>query len=296
MGMVVLTGYGDHAFTVVGNLATMPTLKISGGIAGLLCAVSLLGGCWNTPVPKVPVISKALNVPVTKGTHVVKKGESLYAIAWKYHRDFKDLAENNGIQAPYRIYPGQKLKLAQRNVTQRNARAQNESKLKMAKRVDLNAPLSPSKANGQSSPSFNRSPPPNTIWPKTAASRPSNQKWGWPVKGQRQLKAKITRKKNNGIDIAGHLGEAVLAAKNGRVVYQGNGLRGYGNLIIIKHDDTYISAYAYNQQILVAEGDEVKKGQRIGLMGGPDHQQGLLHFQIRKKGKAIDPLPFFNRG
>ncbi|WP_244072359.1 peptidoglycan DD-metalloendopeptidase family protein [Nitrosomonas sp. PY1] len=113
--------------------------------------------------------------------------------------------------------------------------------------------------------------------------------WIWPANG----KILSTFSKNSkGVKISGQLGEAVLASASGAVVYSGNGLRGYGNLIIIKHNDTYLSAYAHNSKILVKEGDSVTKGQKIAEMGNTDSDTVQLHFEIRKNGKPVDPLTY----
>jgi lipoprotein NlpD len=111
----------------------------------------------------------------------------------------------------------------------------------------------------------------------------------WPAKG------KVTEEfndKNKGIDIAGKVGEAVQAASDGNVVYAGNSLRGYGNLVIIKHDNTYLTAYAHNSKLLVKEGDNVRKGQKIAEMGDTDTNSPKLHFELRVNGKPVNPTPY----
>ena len=109
----------------------------------------------------------------------------------------------------------------------------------------------------------------------------------WPARGN--LISGFDESKNKGLDIGGKVGDPVLAAADGRVVYAGAGLRGYGNLIIIKHDNTYLTAYAHNSKLLVKEGDNVRKGQKIAEMGDTDTDQVKLHFEIRRLGKPIDP-------
>jgi lipoprotein NlpD len=115
--------------------------------------------------------------------------------------------------------------------------------------------------------------------------------WMWPVTGGwGNVATKFDEAKNKGIGIAGKLGDSVMAASDGVVVYSGSGLRGYGNLIIVKHNNTYLSAYAHNQSLLVKEDQTVRKGQKIAEMGNTDAERVMLHFEIRKQGKPIDPL------
>ncbi len=134
-------------------------------------------------------------------------------------------------------------------------------------------------------------PPPTAA----AASAPANDDvdWAWPI--QPVPKGKIVATftdANKGVDISGNKGTAILASSAGKVVYSGAGLRGYGRLVIIKHNATWLSAYAHNEKILVAEGEEVKKGQKIAEMGSSDADQVKLHFEIRKQGKPVDPMKF----
>jgi lipoprotein NlpD len=112
--------------------------------------------------------------------------------------------------------------------------------------------------------------------------------FGWPAAGS--VQSTFDEAKNKGIDIAGKLGDSVMAAADGRVVYAGAGLRGYGNLIILKHNNNYLTAYAHNQTLLVREEQSVKKGQKIAEMGNSESEQIKLHFEIRKQGKPIDPI------
>jgi len=113
--------------------------------------------------------------------------------------------------------------------------------------------------------------------------------WGWPTAGAGTLLASFDDQKNKGVDIGGKPGDAVLAAADGRVVYAGAGLRGYGNLIILKHNNTYLSAYAHNQSLLVKEDQAVRKGQKIAEMGSSDSDRVKLHFEIRRQGRPVDP-------
>ncbi|WP_175111429.1 murein hydrolase activator EnvC family protein, partial [Paraburkholderia solisilvae] len=123
-----------------------------------------------------------------------------------------------------------------------------------------------------------------------AAAGPSAVTFAWPVRGP--LLNTFDDSKNKGLNIGGSLGEPVKASADGRVVYAGNGLRGYGNLIIIKHDATYLTAYAHNSALMVKEGDAVTKGQKIAEMGNSDSDRVMLHFEVRRQGKPVDPMKY----
>ncbi|MEO7549322.1 MAG: peptidoglycan DD-metalloendopeptidase family protein, partial [Ramlibacter sp.] len=116
--------------------------------------------------------------------------------------------------------------------------------------------------------------------------------WAWPTPGNATVLTGFDEIKNKGLDIAGKAGDPVLAAADGRVVYSGAGLRGYGNLIILKHNNTYLTAYAHNQALLVKEDQSVRKGQKIAEMGNSDADRVKLHFEIRRQGKPVDPARF----
>lgn len=223
-------------------------------VASLLCT---LGGCTAGPVPVVDLNQTASHQQrpsnANRSVHIVTRGDSLHAIAWQYGLNYRRLAAANGIGPPYVIHPGQRL----------NLRAQ--------------APAARAAAT--------------MALPRSAAgSNVTSAAWHWPAEG-----TVVTRKggfgRKKGIDINGRPGQAVFPAKNGRVVYAGNGIRGYGNLLIVKHDAEYLSAYAYNRRVFVAEGDEVKVGQKIAEIGtNGSAQEAKLHFEIRRAGKAVDPL------
>ncbi|HEY7840995.1 MAG TPA: peptidoglycan DD-metalloendopeptidase family protein [Gammaproteobacteria bacterium] len=201
------------------------------------------------------------------GRHVVARGDTLYSIAFRYGEDYRDLARWNGIEDPYVILPGQSIRLTAPPAAKRQAARPAEPR--------RSAPL-PAKE------------------PARASARvPSTQgplQWRWPAPGRVLRSDSPTSKK--GVDIAGRKGESIIAAAPGVVVYSGSGLLGYGQLIIIKHSDTYLSAYAYNEQLLVREGDRVADGQAIATMGLGNDGRPVLHFQIRKDGKPVNPLDY----
>ena len=231
---------------------------------GLLLVV-LLAGCSSSNYAPVQDLERPPKV--TRGTHVVKQGDTLYSIAWRYGRDFRELARNNRIRAPYAIKPGQRISLSiyQQSVA---------SKPKPA-------------PQRKTSPARPAAKP----IPTQAKAKPYTQvKWMWPVKGKVVNYFTATGKK--GIDIQAAAGTAVKAAADGVVVYAGNGLIGYGNLVIIKHNDRYLSAYAHNRKIVVAEKKKVKAGQKIAETGSTSVKRPVLHFEIRKNGKPVNPLSF----
>ena len=148
-------------------------------------------------------------------------------------------------------------------------------------------PPPPSDAKAESGPAA--APPASP--PSATAGDPDRLDWAWPTKGK--IIAGFSDNANlKGIDIAGTAGQAIHASAPGRVVYAGNGLRGYGKLIIIKHNATYLSAYAHNREILVKEGQQVMRGQKIAEMGNTDADQVKLHFEIRRQGKPMDPAKY----
>lgn len=215
--------------------------------------------------------------------YIVKKGDTLYSIAWNYGHDYREVAEWNNISAPYVIYPGQKISLV----------APPRKKAK---------PLTPGPIVSRDKPAAGKTTEKKQV---TAAIKPDREpqtkqnksrsvkgtlQWAWPVTGR--LVSSDTPISKKGIDIAGNLGQKVNAAGEGEVVYSGSGLLGYGRLIIIKHNDIYLSAYAHNRELLVSEGDYVKAGQNIAHMGQTSNGRTLLHFEIRKNGKPVDPLEY----
>lgn len=235
--------------------------------------------------------------------HQVSQGETLYTIAWRYGLDVKTIAQRNGLSSPYTIFPGQKLSLWTSNSSSQGSQSVARSrksppKAPAAKRVNRLAsnkakPKSSTKANSGAvtkprSKTKTRSKSPKKSQPKAA----SNILWRWPSKGRLLSRFSGPNGLNKGIDIAGNLGEPVVSAAAGRVVYAGNGLRGYGLLLIIKHNEQYLSAYAHNNKLRVKDGDNVKAGQRIADIGSSGANRMKLHFEIRKNGKSVNPLSY----
>lgn len=204
-----------------------------------------------------PVTDLSSMEPLPKtGLHRVTKGETLYEIAWRYGLDYRYLAQRNHIEAPYTIRTQQIIYLTERD----------------------HHHVTPAPA------------PTLIVQRKEKEPNYSASGWKWPADGKIIASFSAT---NKGVNIANRAGVPIYAAAAGKVVYSGNGLRGYGNLIIIKHNSLYLSAYAHNRRIWVSPGDWVKKGQKIAEMGNTGSDKVMLHFEIRRAGKPINPLSLY---
>lgn len=216
------------------------------------------------------------------GYHIVSEGDTLYSIAWRYNFDYKEVAIWNQIKAPYTIYPGQVIRLKP-VLKKKGSNLNNPSASTTKKTVKQPLPKKKPKPVNKKTTQVTKNIS-STSLPKGPV------KWHWPTNGKISKKNSPTAKK--GLNILGRAGQSVKAAAAGEVVYSGGGLVGYGKLIIIKHSDTYLSAYAYNSKLLVKEGDIVKAGQTISEMGRDHTGKTLLHFEIRKNGKPVNPVRF----
>lgn len=235
----------------------------------------------NLRYPYLLKPGQRLRIPVDNpGYHTVKRGETLYSIAWKYGLDYRQLAAANGIRYPYTIHAGRRLTL-----TPPAAIA--------SKPATAPKPKPPSSArSGSTAPKPAAKPTPKPV-PKSAPAMPANSDpWAWPANGKVVETFSTSGRVNKGIDIAGQRGQPVQSTRSGKVVYAGTGVAGYGSLIIVKHDETYLSAYAHNDRILVKEGAMVKAGQKIAEMGDSGTDRVMLHFEIRREGKPVNPLGF----
>lgn len=266
---------------------------------------------------------------VARDAYVVKKGDTLYSIALDHGLDYKDLAAWNGLENANRILVGQALRVkppgsaavaetaVSRPITtgvsveQRTldvgagtlkrepkagkepysdsawAKAQQKAaEPSVAAKVEIK-PEAKADVHPEVKPEVKQDA---SVESKTgdAAGNADEPVWTWPAGGK--LIGTFSEGGNKGIDIAGKAGDAVLAASGGKVVYSGSGLRGYGKLVIIKHSNTYLTAYAHNQHVLVKEGQSVTKAQKIAEMGSTDADQVKLHFEVRRNGKPVDPL------
>lgn len=259
--------------------------------ARLFCFVTL---CVFLALPNIACTPRSIyydkkfNPPVYFGRHVVRKNETLYSIAWRYGRGFEELAEANEIKVPYLISAGQIISL------ERSAKSSNNMRKSSRSKGVKKTNVTKSKVSKQSV---------KRVRKNKKYKRLNNIKWQWPHLGPILAKYYVNNKKsakklngqkyiNKGIDISGHVGEAVFAAAAGEVVYAGSGLLGYGNLVIINHNETYLSAYAHNQRILVQEGQTIKIRQKIAEMGRSETSSPMLHFEIRKNGEPVDPMHY----
>ena len=220
--------------------------------------------------------------PQTPGYHVVVKGDTLYSIAWNYGLDYRDIAVWNGVADSYVIYPGQKIRL--NTPPDIKAMPLKPGPIVRKKPILPQKPVEKPEQPSTKSKSGNEQE-------KSLSAGPI--KWLWPTQGKLVKSDTPTSKK--GIDIAGSIGQRINAAANGEIVYSGGGLLGYGRLIIVKHNNTFLSAYAHNSKLLVKEGDHVTAGQMIAQMGQTNNGRTLLYFEIRKNGKPINPLDYLPR-
>jgi len=211
------------------------------------------------------------------GYHTVLKGDTLYSIAFRHGIDYKKIARWNNIRSPYTIYAGQRLKLSPTNKTSKQYSASKKTKSSNKKSVKKNNTV----AKKTNSP-VKKQPP----------LKPIQHTWNWPTKGKVIRTYSTSVGGNKGIDISGKIGQPVFAASSGKVVYSGNGLASYGNLIIIKHSEQFLSAYAHNKQLFVKEGGEVKRGDKIAELGNTGTSEAKLHFEIRYLGKPVDPIKY----
>jgi lipoprotein NlpD len=240
--------------------------------AAPLVLLVFLSACAG-PKPLAPVTDRSapLRQPASD-YRVVVAGDTLYSIAWESGRDYRELAAWNHIPHPYTIKPGQRLRLYPPAKTPiANAQAVKKApKTAPARKTHHQATAHPRK---QYRPS------------------PAATSWRWPTDGA-VISTFASNSINKGIDIGGARGQSIRAAASGRVVYSGSGLRGYGQLIILKHNDDFLSAYAHNDKVYVKEGDMIKSGQQIAAMGSSGTDRTKLHFEIRRHGVPVDPLQY----
>ena len=277
---------------------------------GIVFLAAILAACAG-PSGTVPIDDRGRGgtraQTITTGHHTVQRGETLYQIAFRYGWDWKELASVNSLRAPYTIYPGQRISLGRASrsagaliaaapVTPRPTAAPGPARSASAAVPSAPSVTSTSAAENSRNTSVANRSPASAARPADAASAAvSAAGWSWPARGQLLARFQSNGSLNKGIDIAGQLGEPVRAASDGAVVYAGRGLIGYGDMIIIKHDETYLSAYAHNSRLLVKEGDQVKVGQVIAEMGSSGTDRVKLHFEIRRKGQPVDPLAYLPR-
>jgi lipoprotein NlpD len=272
-----------------------------------LLSACVLAGCANKnrPAPVEDRSPNAAKAPAKMiagvdnvgkpGYYSVKSGDTLIRIGMDNGQSWRDIARWNNIENPNLIETGQVLRVT----------PPEETGVVVRPVSSTNVVTSPTPASAVSAPATAT----NTaaVRPPASAASPSNSStpannlanadsaeetvsFQWPTRGN--VLAGFDEVKNKGIDIAGKAGDPVLAAADGKVVYAGSGLRGYGNLVILKHNNTYLTAYAHNQSLLVKEDQAIKRGQKIAEMGNSDADQVKLHFEIRRQGKPVDPAKY----
>lgn len=268
----------------------------------LVVAGALLAGCASPRRAPAPVEDRGVARPATVATdparvlpgaenfgkpgyYAVRPGDTVLRIALEHGQNWRDIVRWNNLDNPNVIEVGQVLRVTPPAASIAAAPAP-------AAPVAPVVPAAPSVQPPASAPSA--APAPARPAPPAPAvnAADENVSWGWPTTGAATVLAGFDEQKNKGIDIGGRAGDPVVAAADGRVVYAGAGLRGYGNLIILKHNNTYLTAYAHNQALLVKEDQNVRKGQKIAEMGSTDTDRVKLHFEIRRLGKPVDPTRY----
>ena len=242
--------------------------------------ISIITGCssYSNNHP-APVSSRAQPPSKRIMVHQVEPGETLYSIAWRYDLDFRKLARANGIRTPFVISRGQLLSLDTSKINRVSAKTVNIQPKNSVKATSQNATKSPVEAKKTTSPK-----PKSQAKPVAYAT---NWQWQWPVKGK-VVESYNPKELKKGIKIKAVSRSAVRSSGPGVVVYSGEGLRGYGKLVIIKHSEVLLSAYAHNEQIMVKEGQSVKQMEIISRLGA----NGTLYFEIRKDGYPINPVNY----
>ncbi len=260
-------------------------------VLALLMVPVMMSGCATHKVPekKAPQPGARAKPAVKKsgGYYRVRKGDSLYSIAWRAGLDYRTLARWNGLKSPYTIYPGQLIRLSPPKARKTPP---------AAKRKNSGKPVSPGRSVASKSGKSKPTPPKkNSPGKNPAKAAAGSLRWQWPVRGRILSRFASNDASRGGIKIGGRKGQKIRAAEAGQVVYVGSGLIGYGQLIIIKHNNKYLSAYGHNSRLRVKEGERVSRGQHISDMGVTNQGVPLLYFEIRRYGKPVDPLKYLPR-
>jgi lipoprotein NlpD len=269
--------------------------------AVLVCAWLAISLAACSSAPPAPVVERS-NRPEPEaqpvdGLYQVRKGDNLAAIAFRYGLDYRDIAAWNGISAPWTIYPDQVLRLSPPLNT--STRTATHTSPAPAPKSETRKPAVAATKPSQPANTAQTAPPPATSAPQSSPAAPTvspgstePEGWRWPTQGRLLRTFSEGDPSRNGIDIAAAEGQDVVASAAGQVVYSGNGLIGYGELVIIRHSEQTLSAYAHNSRRLVAEGASVTAGQKIAEVGRNDRNETLLHFEIRRNGKPVNPLNY----
>jgi lipoprotein NlpD len=281
----------------------MSGLLRHGGLGFAVLGVLLLSACGSKVLNRAPVEDRgsAANAPVAmdartqavkqppgfenagkSGYYTVKPGDTLIRIGLDSGQSHRDITRWNALENPNRIEVGQVLRVMPPVASDASAVAKPVATSTVTSTAIAPAPAKAASAPATTSPA---------AAPATAAATGDDDLgWIWPGNGQ--VLAGFDEVKNKGLDIGGASGDPVVAAAEGKVVYAGSGLRGYGNLVILKHNSTYLTAYAHNKALMVKEDQTVKKGQKIAEMGDSDADRVKLHFEVRRQGKPVDPAKY----
>ncbi|WOJ94592.1 peptidoglycan DD-metalloendopeptidase family protein [Congregibacter variabilis] len=271
----------------------------------LLCISAFMTACADKPLAPIEDRGRPGTAKVEQ-RYTVLRGDTLFSIAFRYGLDFRRLAAANGISAPFTIFPGQKLRLAEADpltVVRSTPTVPPKATPSVVAKVPVKQSTpSPGTSSSQSTPkastpsassAVSDKSSGNTAKPVTPVSNRKVAGWRWPVPG------KVTRRfetnLHKGVDISGKRGDAVIATAGGSVVYAGSGIAGYGLMLIVRHNDEYLSAYGHNDALLVGEGDVVRAGQKIAQRGSSGTDSVKLHFEIRRRGRPVDPLRLLPR-
>ena len=283
----------------------------------ILLAAIVLAGCSSTrlrpPAPvedrstgarqQAPVVTQPARTAPTAtapqdstaapraGYYTVRPGDTLIRIALESGQNWRDLVRWNGLENPNVIEVGQSLRVIAPAGT--NMAEVTPVRPATAASGSVVPPISSASETKPATSAPTAAPAATAARPADAAE--DDVPWAWPTAGAPTVLAGFDEARNKGLDLAGKAGDPVLASADGRVVYAGAGLRGYGNLIILKHNNTYLTAYAHNQALLVKEDQNVRRGQKIAEMGNSDADRVKLHFEIRKQGKPVDPSKYLPR-
>lgn len=267
----------------------------------IIVVTYLLSGCGTrtTPAPIVkignamPVYDYSDKGKLKSSSYEVKPGETLYAIAWQAGIDFRYLARLNNISEPYQIFPGQVISLqASKDKASDNDSKKQVVKVETLKQENYKKTIANKKAGGYGERKQDQKKL-KTIQKDLFPSKV--RQWRYPSNGNIIEQYSTKENGNKGLDFGGKLGDPIIAAADGKVVYSGGALRGYGNLVIVKHNNDYLSAYAHNRSINVKEQDWVKAGQVIAEMGDSGTDSVKLHFEIRHRGRSVNPLKYLPR-
>lgn len=249
-------------------------------ILSVIFALIFLAGCSSSGERSSTAAAKSSTHKYSRSkasTHKVVKGDTLYQIAWKAGVDYKTLASWNGLKPPYTIYPGKVLRLKPPGSS-----AKHKKPAASAKKVTPKSqPKLTSTKTSKTKPKSKDSSTKGAV---------NSLHWRWPTEGRLLSTFKAGDSARTGIKIVGKKGQKIHAAESGKIVYVGGGLIGYGQLIIIKHNNKFLSAYGHNSRLLVKEGQAVKKGKHIADMGSANSGKAMLHFEIRQNGKPTDPM------